>query len=94
MGISGLLPLDLQLPLPAFFFVAPLGFVLSAIPISPAGIGLGQAAFFFLFNAYLGQKTSIGPTCITVLQFATFCLSLFGLVFYIGRRSATQVAHN
>ncbi len=87
MVAAGRLAPGLDLPLRSFFFVAPLGFVLSAIPIAPAGIGLGQAAFFFLFNAYLGQKTAVGPTSITVMQIVIFCWSLFGLLFYVARRT-------
>src|SRR5205807_6074080 len=39
-----------DMPLGQFFLVVPLGMVTSAIPISPAGIGVGQAAFFALFQ--------------------------------------------
>ncbi len=87
MTSAGLIDPSLHVPLHAYFFAAPIGFVLSAIPIAPAGIGVGQAAFFFLFNAFLGRQTSIGPTSITIMQFATFAWSIFGLYFYIVRKS-------
>ncbi|MFN8845649.1 MAG: lysylphosphatidylglycerol synthase transmembrane domain-containing protein, partial [Bdellovibrionales bacterium] len=35
---------------PLLFFAVPLGFMLMAVPLTPAGIGIGQAAFFFLFD--------------------------------------------
>ncbi|MFZ4404603.1 MAG: lysylphosphatidylglycerol synthase transmembrane domain-containing protein [Pseudobdellovibrionaceae bacterium] len=66
-----------------YFLVAPLGFMATAVPLSPAGIGVGQAAFYFLFNTYTGRVSDIGPTTITVYQFATFLLSLCGAYFYI-----------
>ena len=39
-----------EIPWSTFFLVVPLGLVATAIPISPAGIGVGQAAFFALFQ--------------------------------------------
>jgi uncharacterized protein (TIRG00374 family) len=76
-----------------YFLVAPLGFMATAIPISPAGVGVGQAAFYFLFNLYSGQTTDLGPTTITALQVATFVFGLVGAVFYMQRKEkAPQVS--
>lgn len=69
-----------------YLLVAPLGFMATAIPISPAGVGVGQAAFYFLFNLYLQKDTEIGPTVITAFQVATFFVSLLGAVFYLRRK--------
>jgi uncharacterized protein (TIRG00374 family) len=69
-----------------YFLVAPLGFMATAIPISPAGVGVGQAAFYFLFNLYSGEKTDLGPTVITAFQVATFVFGLLGAFFYMQRR--------
>lgn len=66
-----------------YFMVAPLGFMATAIPISPAGVGVGQAAFYFLFNIYTGTTTEVGPTTITAFQVGTFLISLFGAFFYL-----------
>jgi glycosyltransferase 2 family protein len=73
-------------PLSAYFFICPIGFVLAAIPIAPGGIGVGQAAFFFMFNAYLGHKSFLGPATITWMQFGILVWSLSGLYFYVVRR--------
>ena len=48
-----------------------------AIPISPAGIGVGQAVFLTLFTWYNGVESSMGPTLITINQ---VCLALWGVV--------------
>lgn len=67
------------------FFVIPVGFMATAIPISPAGIGVGQAVFLKLFHWYSGNDSVIGPTLITINQ---ICFALFGLVgavFYLSR---------
>lgn len=76
---------DLDLKLKTFFIVAPLGFMATAIPVSPAGVGIGQAAFFFLFNEYIGQESDIGSVAITALQISQFGLSLSGAVFNLLR---------
>ncbi len=73
-----------------FFLVAPLGFMATAIPISPAGVGVGQAAFYFLFNLYTGTETEVGPTCITAFQVGTFLVSLLGAFFYLRRKDRME----
>ncbi|RYZ71643.1 MAG: flippase-like domain-containing protein [Proteobacteria bacterium] len=69
-----------------YFLVAPLGFMATAIPISPAGVGVGQAAFYFLFNLYSGETSDLGPTAITALQVGTFLFGLLGAYFYMQRK--------
>jgi hypothetical protein len=69
-----------------YFLVAPLGLIATAIPISPAGVGVGQAAFYFLFNLYSGRTSDLGPTTITALQVATFAFGLIGAFFYMQRK--------
>jgi len=69
-----------------YFLVAPLGFMATAIPISPAGVGVGQAAFYFLFNIYTGHATDLGPTVVTALQVAQFVFGLTGAFFYMQRK--------
>jgi hypothetical protein len=76
---------------PIYFLVAPLGFMATAIPISPAGVGVGQAAFYFLFNLYTGHNSDLGPTTITAFQVAQFLFSLLGAFFYMQRKE--RVSH-
>jgi uncharacterized membrane protein YbhN (UPF0104 family) len=66
-----------------YFFVVPLGFMLISIPISIAGIGVGQAAFLFLFNMVLSTKSQIGPAVITAYQVSLFLYGLVGSYFYL-----------
>lgn len=79
-----------------YFLVAPLGFMATAVPIAPAGVGVGQAAFYFLFNIYTGHATDLGPTVITALQVAQFLSGLLGAYFYMQRkeRVTEQVSQN
>ena len=77
-------------PLSAYFFVVPIGFAIAGLPFAPpGGVGAGQAAFLVLFNLYLGEKTSLGPTVITVFQFISLCIGLAGLFFYLTRKKAS-----
>lgn len=82
----------IDVPLKTYFLVAPLGFMATAIPISPAGIGVGQAAFYFLFNLHTGTKSELGPTVITALQVTTLLLSLIGAFFYLKRKDRSFTA--
>lgn len=81
-----------EVPLEIYFLVAPVGYMATAIPISPAGIGVGQAAFLFLFNLYLGHDSPMGPAVITAQQAITGLFGLWGAWFYI--RSRPQKAAN
>lgn len=67
----------------AYFFIVPMGMITMAIPITPAGIGVGQAAFLKLFEWALGIQTTIGADAITVWQLTALSVSLIGVYFYI-----------
>jgi uncharacterized protein (TIRG00374 family) len=78
--------LGYSVPLSTYFFAVPVGFMVTAIPISPAGIGIGQAAFYYLFNLATGTTTSLGATAITAFQCLQFLVGLFGAWYYITMR--------
>ncbi|HVK60888.1 MAG TPA: lysylphosphatidylglycerol synthase transmembrane domain-containing protein, partial [Bdellovibrionales bacterium] len=80
-----------QVPLSMYFFLVPVGSVVQALPLSPAGIGVGQAAFYFLFNLYLGFESPIGPTAVTLMQVLSFGWGLFGAFFYLRRKKPNAV---
>jgi len=75
-----------EIPLTVYFFLVPVGTVVTALPISPAGIGVGQAAFYFLFSLYLGTSSQLGPTAATLMQAINFCWGLLGAFFYLHRK--------
>ena len=65
-----------------FFSLCCFGFVASALPIMPGGIGVGQYAFYALFaniSTELGKATI---TAITTLQIFTLCIALFGGIIF------------
>ncbi len=83
-----------QIPWETYAFVVPLGLIATAIPISPAGLGVGQVAFDQLFVWCLGQATPVGATIITAHQMMGFLWGLLGAYFYFqrGRTSFQEVA--
>ncbi len=73
-----------------YLFAVPTGFMLSALPISPAGVGVGQVAFLFLFNLHMGAPTDLGPAVITAFQIALFVWGLVGAGFYLMRKQKPE----
>ncbi len=76
---------ETAIPLSVFWFCIPLGLVIQAVPIAPAGVGIGQAAFFFLFQTALQAPTQVGAVGITLLQAFQFLIGLVGAVIYLRR---------
>lgn len=70
-------------PASVFFFAVPVGFMVTAVPLAPAGIGIGQAAFFYLFSKASGAETDIGVIGITAFQAFQLCFGLAGAVFFV-----------
>lgn len=80
------LAMNVDIPLSVYFFLVPIGMVATALPISPAGVGVGQAAFLFLFNMYLGKESQFGPTAMTVMQATNVAMGVVGAFFYFVRK--------
>jgi uncharacterized protein (TIRG00374 family) len=66
-----------------FVLVVPLGLVTAAIPISPAGVGVGQAAFFSLFGLLPGKPARMGSEACTLFQLVMIAVYLTGFIVYI-----------
>jgi glycosyltransferase 2 family protein len=75
----------------AVLFVVPMGFVVTAIPLAPAGVGVGQVAFLYLFQTYMGSNTQYGAVSITAFQLATAVWSMMGIIFYLRRRKPHEL---
>jgi uncharacterized protein (TIRG00374 family) len=74
-----------HIPLSIFWFCIPIGLVAQAVPITPAGVGVGQAVFYFLFEAALEQPTQVGTVGITLIQIFQFLLGIIGAFYYLRR---------
>lgn len=66
-----------------FLFTVPVGFMVTAIPIAPAGIGIGQAAFAYLFSKALGHTSDIGIIGITAIQVFMLIYGLIGAILFV-----------
>jgi len=69
-----------------FFLIVPLGLTAAALPISPAGLGVGQAAFLGLFRIVSPAYATAGVNAITVYQVIVILVCLTGLYWYVSYR--------
>lgn len=74
-----------------FLFLVPLGLMSTAIPISPAGIGVGQAAFAELFRVSSNGAYMFGANAFTVSQAVQFLINLCGFFFYLSYRQSPHL---
>lgn len=65
-----------------FFSLCCFGFLASAVPITPAGIGVGQAAFYFLFATFNDDLGKAAVTAISALQLFQFFYAIIGGIMF------------
>lgn len=65
-------------PFLLFFAISCFGFIISSIPITPSGIGVGQTAFYFLFSKINPDLGKAGVIAISLLQLFYLLYSLVG----------------
>ena len=76
----------------AVLFAVPMGFVVTAVPIAPAGVGVGQVAFLYLFQTYMNKTTAFGAVNASRLfNWTTAVWALIGVVFYLRRRKPHEL---
>ncbi len=75
--------LGLDLPLSGYFFVVPIGMTVSAIPLLPGGIGVGQVAFYTLFASAGVSNPQQGSTLCTLMQIYIILFNCSGAIFYL-----------
>ena len=83
--------LGLNLDFSVYFCLVPIGIVATTLGVAPAGIGVGQTAFYFLFKMYSEEAGQLGAIIVTAFQGTLFTLGLVGAMFYMqGRRPGDQ----
>ena len=87
----GVLMHDPEVTWKAILFAVPMGFVVTAVPIAPAGVGVGQLAFLYLFQTYMGKSSQFGAIAITAFQLAVLVGALGGVFFYLRRRKPHEL---
>lgn len=76
--------LGYQIDLATYFLVVPCGLILTSFPVTPAGIGYGQAVYLFLFNNVLeNSHQNTGPNIATGLQILSMFWVFVGFIIYI-----------
>ena len=82
VGLSLFFLLDPGFPLWMIFLVFPFGFLATVLPISPAGLGVGQAAFYYLFDKVAGHG-EFGVLTVTFFQAVQFAVGLLGGLLFV-----------
>ncbi|OFW22462.1 MAG: hypothetical protein A3H27_11895 [Acidobacteria bacterium RIFCSPLOWO2_02_FULL_59_13] len=73
------LALDLEIPLVSYWILVPLGLTVVAIPISPAGLGVGQVTFLALFHTV---GTAQGANLFTLYMASYGLINLSGACLF------------
>jgi uncharacterized membrane protein YbhN (UPF0104 family) len=71
-------------------FLFPLGLTATALPLSPAGIGVGQVAFAELFRMASQGALTFGATAFTVFQAMQLLVNVSGILFYFSYRQEVR----
>jgi uncharacterized membrane protein YbhN (UPF0104 family) len=77
------LALKVQVPLIGYMIMVPLGLLVTAIPVTPAGLGVGHVAFLTLFRM-LG--TPQGANLFTLYSVSYVLINLSGAFLYLSSR--------
>lgn len=84
--------LDILASLSQYFFLIPVGLTVSAVPILPGGIGVGQVAFFKLFQWVGIANPEGGSTLCTITQVYSVLFGCLGAIFYFKYRHKIPTA--
>lgn len=77
--------LDVHIPFSAYLALVPLGLMVTAIPIAPAGLGVGHVAFLSLFHMV---GISQGANLYTLYMASYVVINLSGAFLYLTSRMA------
>jgi uncharacterized membrane protein YbhN (UPF0104 family) len=75
--------LGIPLTVSQYFFIIPVALTVSAVPVLPGGFGVGQVAFFKLFQWVGAPNPADGATLCTLLQIFTLLFNCTGAIFYL-----------
>jgi uncharacterized protein (TIRG00374 family) len=72
-----------------YFLLVPIGLLATAIPVAPAGLGVGHAAFNWLFQL---AGSSNGPELFTMMVAIQILFNLTGVFFYLAAPKVAKEA--
>ncbi len=71
-----------SIPFWIYVYAVPLTLIVTVLPISPGGLGVGQVAALGFFGI-MSVDSNIGPATVSVFQLIGILVSMLGLVMYI-----------
>ncbi|MBP3958891.1 flippase-like domain-containing protein [Gemmata sp. G18] len=75
------------------FVIAPIGFIVQAIPISPGGVGVGEAAFAWLYKIS-DRPEMLGVVARLSLRLVEWLLGIIGYIVFLRMRAeVVEVQH-
>ena len=75
--------------LPEHMVIAPIGFIVQAIPVSPGGVGVGEAAFAGLYK--LSNRDGMrGFAARLALRISEWIIAFFGYIVYLRMRAEVK----
>jgi uncharacterized membrane protein YbhN (UPF0104 family) len=77
------LALNVQISIVGYLILVPLGLMVTAIPVTPAGLGVGQVAFLSLFHMV---GSSQGANLFTLYAASYVLINLSGAYLYVSSR--------
>jgi len=80
-----------EMPLERFLLIVPLGLISTVIPLSPGGVGIGQAAFYGLCEALSRGTGAAASNAFTVYQTLQVAVYLSGFVSYFSHKRLEPV---
>jgi uncharacterized membrane protein YbhN (UPF0104 family) len=72
------------------FVIAPIGFIIQALPLSPGGVGVGEAAFAGLYRL-AGRNPTTGVASRLALRVVEWTIGLVGYVVFLRMRAELPV---
>ncbi len=79
---------DLNIPILSLYVVVPLGLLLTAIPVAPAGVGTGNLAFLYLFNLMGSER---GADVYSLLAVMNILIGAIGGIIYFRFKSEGEL---
>ena len=79
-------------PLASYYTAVPVGLLMLSLPVAPAGIGVGQGAFYKLFVWFGAASGALGATIITIYQLLTITINICFVSVYLGNRKEVRQA--
>jgi uncharacterized protein (TIRG00374 family) len=79
-------------PLASYYTAVPVGMLMLSLPVAPAGIGVGQGAFYKLFVWFGAASGAFGATIITIYQLLTITINMCFVFVYLSNRKEVRKA--